>query len=220
MPDEWFVYEDDRQSGPIPDAEMKARAAAGTLRPETLIFNLSMSQWRPAGEVTDWTFGPPPAVAAPAAAQGGVANPAAPFALSYVSHGGQLPVLSPRVIDILRATRPWLRMFALLGYILGGLMIVAGVLMIVLSSTRTRPGGPPALATFLYILLGMIYFVPATYLSGCASKITQLERMRRTSDLEEALAAQHAFWRFCGVIALVTLGIYIAVMIALALGLR
>jgi hypothetical protein len=68
MPRQWFVYENGEQVGPIEETQLIARAAAGTLRPESLVLNDSMPQWRAAGEATDWVFGPVPSGHIPSAA--------------------------------------------------------------------------------------------------------------------------------------------------------
>jgi len=62
-----------------------------------------------------------------------------------------------------------------------------------------------------YLVMGAIYLFPAGYLNRFASRIRALDGMRRMIDLEEALDAQRAFWRFCGIIAIVVVAIYLIV---------
>lgn len=91
MAEEWFYWANDRQLGPVSEAELEAMV-------------------RPAS--------PPQPVQT----------------LSYAARSNELLVLSPRIVDLLRQTRPWVKFFAVLTYIgvlaiitLGIYVIVAGI---------------------------------------------------------------------------------------------
>ena len=65
MATEWFYFSGGRREGPVDELHLKPLAESGTLRPEELIWNAAMNEWRPAGEVTDWRFGPAPQIPTP-----------------------------------------------------------------------------------------------------------------------------------------------------------
>ena len=213
MADEWFYWSNDKQFGPVSETELKTMAETGTLRPEDLIWKNSMREWLPAGRATDWKFGP-----APTSAVQDTASPPMPT-LSYAARSNEPLVLSPRILDLLRQTRPWVRFFAILLYIAAGIMAVGGLIMVVLVMTTSQKGAPGMVGIgLLYVVLAVVYYFPASYLNRFASRITYFVNMRRNIDLEEALDAQRFFWKFCGVLAIIILcGYVIAVGVAIAM---
>ena len=62
---DWFYADSGRQSGPVDDAGLARLLAAGTIRPETLVWHAGMANWQPYQTVAM----PPPALQTP----GGVA---------------------------------------------------------------------------------------------------------------------------------------------------
>src|SRR5690349_24648105 len=49
-PMEWHYAEGQEKRGPLPEAEMQSLIAAGRIRPDTLVWNPSFAQWKPARE--------------------------------------------------------------------------------------------------------------------------------------------------------------------------
>lgn len=49
---EWFYAVGDKQMGPVNEEEFKRLAAAGTIRPDTLVWRAGLDNWRPYREVT------------------------------------------------------------------------------------------------------------------------------------------------------------------------
>ena len=201
MATEWFYWSGGRQQGPVDETHLRQLAESGTLRPEELIWNASMKDWRPAGEATDWRFGPAPNAPQP------VGAPPAQM-LAYVAQSDEQLVLSPRIIDLMARTAPWVRFLGVLGYICAGFMAVAGLVMIFAVSARGMPGPAGVGLGGAYLVLAVIYVFPANYLNSYATRIGRLRKMRRNVDLEEAIDAQRAFWKFCGILTLVVIGLY------------
>lgn len=211
----WFYWADNQQHGPVSEDALKSMAAAGTLRPEDLVRNESTEQWLPAGQATDWTFGRPPIPAAPLAGPG----PAAP--LAYAAPAVETLVISPRVLDLLQRTSPWVRFFAVLSYIVAGLLALGGVGIIVLSFARFTPPDPAGVigGGLAYFLIAVIYVFAAGYLNRYASGIQRLARMKRNIDLEDALDAQRGFWKFSGILAICGFVLWVLIA-AIAIALR
>jgi hypothetical protein len=201
MGTEWFYTSGGRQKGPVDETQLKQLAEAGALRPEDLIWNATMKDWRPAGEAIDWQFGRAPQVAA-------VAGPPAQT-LAYAAQSDEQLVLSPRLIDLLGRTAPWVRFLGVLSYILAGLWFVAGIMMVVMTSSRAMPGGAGAGLGAMYVVLTIVYVFLGGYLNSYASRIRMLKRMKRNVDLEEAIDVQRAFWKFCGITTIVCIGLYL-----------
>ena len=51
--------------------------------------------------------------------------------------------------------------------------------------------------------------MPAIYLKRYASRITDLINLNRADMLEAALEAQKSFWKFVGIVAAITIALYI-----------
>jgi hypothetical protein len=205
MGTQWFYWAGGQKIGPVEEDGLKALAQAGTLRPEDLVWTEPMKDWLPAGRATDWTFGPAPA---PPTA---VSPESTAHTLSYAARSDEQLVLSPRVVDLMRGTAPWVRFLAIVAYIFAGLLAIGGIFMLIESATaRFRPV-PPA-AGVLYLVLAVIYLFPAGYLSRYASDLRRCHQMRRNVDLEEAIDAQRAFWKLCGILTILVFGIYVIAM--------
>jgi hypothetical protein len=68
--------------------------------------------------------------------------------------------------------------------------------------------GGRGMETPIFLVIGFmvctaVFLFPAGYLNRAATSASRLKQMRRTVDLEDVLAAQHAFWRFFGVVSII-----------------
>ena len=122
--------------------------------------------------------------------------------------------VTPRAIELLRGTRPWVRFLSIIGFITAGLMIVGGILasFFGLSQGQFEMVGAGA----VYVVIAVLYLFGAIFLGRFASSITDLERLPSARGLEEALAAQKTFWRYTGMLVAVVFAIY-AVLLGLGL---
>ncbi|HXE51544.1 MAG TPA: DUF4339 domain-containing protein [Tepidisphaeraceae bacterium] len=202
MATEWFYWANDQQHGPVAEDALKAMAAAGTLRPEDLVRSGRSGQWRPAGHATDWNFGP--ALVMPISAE-----PAQAGTISYAAPAAENLVLSPRALDVLLRTGPWVRFLAVFGYVITGVWAVAGIFMVlralIATSNRDEAGGS-AVVCFGFAVVSAF---AAGYAGRYAAGIRRLAAARRSIELEEALDAQRAFWKFCGILAICVLAGYV-----------
>lgn len=62
---------------------------------------------------------------------------------------------------------------------------------------------------FIYLVLAVLYFFPALKLTQYASRIASLRESHSEQDLVSALDAQRSFWAFVGIMAIVTIGLYL-----------
>ena len=87
------------------------------------------------------------------------------------------------------------------------------------SGRGDAPGiGLALLVLVLYAVMALIYLVMGRYLWRFGSASGRLSLYRRSSDLEEALAAQKSFWRLIGIAILVIIGLYIAALAFVMVG--
>ena len=139
--------------------------------------------------------------------------------LSYVAPGVEAVVLTPRALELLRQTRPWVQFIGLVLLVVSALVIagaaVGGVLMVV----QREPAH--ALQFVLYLVVALVYLFPGIYLRRYAVRLRDALNLRDSGHLEAALEAQKSFWRLVGVLTAIVVGIYalaiVFAVIALAL---
>ncbi|HVX60867.1 MAG TPA: hypothetical protein VHC19_09700 [Pirellulales bacterium] len=123
-------------------------------------------------------------------------------------HGG---VATPRAIEILLQTRPWVRFLSVLGFIATALMAVVGLLGGGLGLAGAG-GNTPAVVMLAYVPLSLVYFFPSLFLWRFADRISKLQTTQAASDMESALEAQRSFWRFVGIAVALVLALYVVLL--------
>ncbi len=143
------------------------------------------------------------------------ANPyQAPYAQSSAvaamapSGGGEVP---SSILDTLRATKPWARFLAILGFIGTGFLVLGG-LAIASGSLKAQVKLPDWIG-FIYVVFAFLYLAPAIFLNGYASAIDTLLRDGTMRSLDAALRQQKSFWRFVGWMALLTVVLYAVIFV-------
>jgi hypothetical protein len=202
---DWYYAANGRQVGPVDAQTLRQMLAAASLSSADLVYGPGLTQWTPAGQV--------PALASPVegvrdtgAVQAGPAT-AAMSAIGYQGVHTDQTGLSEVALAHLRGTKPWVRFISVMTLISAGLMVVLGILALI-----AMP-----LAGVVYIAVAGLYLVPYTLLKRYADAIAALTRTQRMGDVECALIAQKSFWKFSGVMLIVVLCIYAAVIVGVVL---
>jgi hypothetical protein len=89
--------------------------------------------------------------------------------------------------------------------------------MVAGGGTTDSPMGPMAMAGLglIYVLLALLYIIPSRYLFRYASAIKRaLDSPSKTQPIEEALGYQKSFWKFCGILMLIMILLYIPLVFA------
>lgn len=126
--------------------------------------------------------------------------------------------LSSRAQQYLDQTSPWVRFISILIFVCAGLMFLAGLVMMLVGMVAGLvPAGMEraafpgtvagALVGVVYLVLACVYIAPGVFLSRYASAIRTLRSSRTAQALEDALKQQRSFWRYIGILTLVTLAI-------------
>lgn len=132
--------------------------------------------------------------------------------------------ISPAVIEPLRRTKGWARFLSVLGYIGSALMILGGIGMIAGAAMGGMAAGgksglyagvPLGIMGAIYIVMSLLYVVPAVLLGRYATRIGGLMQRQTELDLIATLDAQRAFWKFVGVLTLVVLVAYAVLFVIL-----
>ena len=102
----------------------------------------------------------------------------------------------------LDATRPWVRLMSVLGFIsvafLGFIGLAGG-----LAGIATQRAELAIL--LIYPVFGLLYLFPSLSLYRYASRIADFVARGEQHQLEAALDAQRAFWKFVGILTLIGL---------------
>jgi hypothetical protein len=130
--------------------------------------------------------------------------------------------VTPAMLEALRKTKPWVRFLSILGFLGSAFMVLAGIGLAIFGmvaggGASDSPMGPVAMAGIglLYILLALLYIIPSRYLFRYASAIKRaLDSPSKTQPIEEALGYQKSFWKFCGILMLIMILLYIPLVIA------
>ena len=123
----------------------------------------------------------------------------------------------PEVSRILGQTQPWARLMGIVGFVTVGMMLLFGLGAAV--AVLAMQSGEAALLLAVYPLMAVLYVLPSIYLMRYANRIRDFIAQRQQHQLEAALDAQRAFWKFMGIFALVSLVLSgFAILVALVFG--
>jgi len=130
--------------------------------------------------------------------------------------GPVIASLTPLAQQYLDQTRPWVRFMSVMIFVGAGLMVLVGIsmlLVVVLGGFRAMgDGGPGPLGSaagfgvmaLVYVLLAFVYVAPGAYLARYASAIKRLKANSTAGGLEDVLKHQKSFWRFVGILMVIS----------------
>lgn len=120
------------------------------------------------------------------------------------------------IMNSLRATKPWTRLLSILGFIGTGLTVIVGLGIILGRDFLPMPTDAPPLifVGVFYILTSALYLVPSIWLSKYSSAIASFLKGGDSVQLGNAIAYQKSFWKFVGILVLVSIVFMIVGIIA------
>jgi hypothetical protein len=209
----WHYVQDGKTLGPVPEEQLKALLAAGSLRTEDLVWREGMPAWKTVRELPELHPAPAPLPVAPAmTSQNPYQAPQTDLTAPTAVAAG--PV-SAEAVDLLRRTKPWVRFFSVLG-ILGIVAMALGALAMVALSFgpfRAMPLAARIGMGVLYLVIALLYIPPVLYLHRYAGRIRDLVEENSALNLENALRAQKSFWKYIGMFTVITLCVYVLVLV-------
>ena len=117
---------------------------------------------------------------------------------------------------LLQQTRPWTLTIGILMIIGAAFMVLAGIGIMIMGSIGGATGMPAGMAIGMgcfYLVLSAFYVIPAMLLLKYSSRISDYVASPDTARLNSALGTQKSFWKFCGIGALVMIGLYILLIV-------
>ena len=139
-----------------------------------------------------------------------------PVTESGVEATGGTVGLTPRAQQYLDETRPWVRFIAILTFVMAGFMLLGGLGLLAftmiggLAASNQRGFGFPGSAigsgilALVYVVMAFVYIAPGVFLFRYASAITRLRTTASGQALEDALKHQKSFWRFVGILMVIS----------------
>lgn len=129
--------------------------------------------------------------------------------------------LSPKAISFLFEIGKWCYFLSILGFVMVGFMILAG--LFAGSIFANIPGGDAlpfsgAMIGIIYTIMGAIYFFPALFLYKFSIKIKSSLKTNNAEELEEGLENLKSHYKFIGILALVMLSFYLLIFVVSILG--
>ncbi|MDR1933562.1 MAG: hypothetical protein LBQ57_12165 [Spirochaetales bacterium] len=144
-----------------------------------------------------------------------------PYQGPQTSVGAIRPALSTGTLTevmvfYLRDASPWMRFLGIIGYISCGFMVLGGIFMAFLPAVFLGlhevseagiavTAGMGAFGGAFYIIIAVAMFFPARWLYKTGVKIRGYVRTGADSDLEEAFRSNRAFWKFMGIMTIISL---------------
>jgi len=118
--------------------------------------------------------------------------------------------VDPKIVAAAKATKPWLRFLAIMGFLSSGLMLLLGFVMIGLSAIASEFAEMSILQGLMigsfYILGAFVYLLPTIKLWKYGTSINNLALSNKPEDLFQFIEAQRSFWKTIGVISLIWIG--------------
>ncbi len=108
------------------------------------------------------------------------------------------PVVTPAAFDYLRQASPWIKFIAILGFIGLGIMVIMSIVMLV---------SAPMIGAFIapmYLILAVIMFFPLYYLIKYSNHLKDFSFNRDSTILEKAFDFQKKFWKFYGIVTIIS----------------
>lgn len=128
--------------------------------------------------------------------------------------------ITPGTLEALRGTKPWVRFLGILGFVGSGLMALFAIVMIVLSvlgisAGEGMDGAFLVIMGLVYLAGAVVYVFPSLYLNRYASAIdAALSSPTKGFAVEKAIRIQKSFWKFIGIVMLVSLFLWLPAMLA------
>lgn len=127
--------------------------------------------------------------------------------------------LPPVILGFLKETSTWTYFLSIIGFIGIGLMVMAGIIFII--TLGSMPGGNPyeslgidiSYFGMIYIVLGVIYFLPVFYLFNFSRRMKHALRLNNNEELSAAFSNLKSHYKFLGVVTIVIISLYVLILV-------
>ena len=109
--------------------------------------------------------------------------------------------------NALRGTRPWTRLISILGFVAVAIMILAGIGLLLNRKFFPMSEDTPPLMLIgtINFAVSILYLIPSVWLYKYSSAISRFLKGGGAIELGNALIYQKSFWKFVGILTLISL---------------
>lgn len=119
-------------------------------------------------------------------------------------------------------TRKWANFVAIIGFVMTGLLVLVGFafgsLMSDIPNSEALPVNFSGAFGLIYVVMGLLYFVPTFYLYRFASNTRAALLNKDDISLEEALKYLMRFFKFIGILLIIVMSIYALMIFGMLMG--
>ncbi|PID67582.1 MAG: hypothetical protein CR968_05930 [Flavobacteriia bacterium] len=135
--------------------------------------------------------------------------------------------LSESAKAYLKETAGWAKFLAIVGFVMLGLMVIAGFSMGALFSAMPQLSDQPgvdmprsfgAAMGFIYLIIALIYFFPLYFLFKFSTNIKQAIETNDEQVLTESFNFLKRHYKYVGIMMIIVLGIYVLMFLLVMLG--
>ena len=137
---------------------------------------------------------------------------------SQANGAAEYAMVVGRLLSAMSTTKPWITFFAVVSFLFGSLSALGGLSVLFVSMGRGQTRSPlamigPGIALF-YVLFAALYLVIGKLLWSYRSAISGFLMTEGSPEmLAVAVDKQASFWRFLGVLTLVSLILYFCLLV-------
>lgn len=114
-------------------------------------------------------------------------------------------------------TAKWCKFFGILGYILGGLLVIIGLFISLIgnsiSSALSQVGFPGTLLGIIYIVLAVLYFYPSYKLLQFSKKMPTGIYSQQQETVSDAFKDLKSVFRYFGILTIIIISLYLLLFI-------
>ncbi|MBW6500370.1 MAG: hypothetical protein K0B05_03155 [Bacteroidales bacterium] len=129
-----------------------------------------------------------------------------------------------RIIEIdqdtlkdLNATRKWTMFLAIIGFILVGFMLIAGLaagtFLSVFKTEEVNLGIPESLVILLFLVIAAIYFFPVFFLFRFSRHTSRGVSKLDSAEIHKAFKNLRTYFTYIGILAIIVIVIYLAALV-------
>jgi hypothetical protein len=134
---------------------------------------------------------------------------------------GSLSITSTAA-SYLKETAGWGKFLAIVGFVLTGLMVIAGFFVGSMLASLGQENPLGGSIGIIYVALGALYFFPALYLFKYSTKLKRALATKNAEELAAAFENEKSMFKFMGILMVILLGtyalIFVGAMVFAALG--
>ncbi len=131
-------------------------------------------------------------------------------------------VIDSQIKEYLTEASRWGKFLAILGYILIGLLVLAGIIMALTLSVAgkmTDLNFPLGIFSLIYIIIAAIYVIPVNYLYRFSTHMKQGLTTDDSQAVTSGFANLKALFKFVGVFTIIVLALYALIfLVAIVVG--